>query len=613
VQLAATALALSIAALTVPAHAAVHAQVDRSSVPAGDTVTLTIDTDQPALDMRPDVRPLDKDFEVVGTSTNRETRFVNGTRSDHTQWAVRLQPRHAGVLDIPAISVGDEQTVPLKLTVAQAAEPAPGTGSAHVFVQVEAPNPDKPIYVQQQIPYTVRLFYDDAVVRGELAPPDPGDAIVEQLGAETRSTAVRNGHTYNVVERRYAIAPEKSGVLHIPPARFSGTAIEVQGAAQAGDGQDDDDPMQRWLRGTPFANDPFFRRGFGSGMGLGDGGRPVSASSQAISINVQPRPATATGDWLPAQQVTLHDSWQDNPPHFEVGEPVTRTITVNAKGLAASQVPALTLAPPGNARMYPEASDNQSRTDGEFVYGISKQSVTYIPTAAGTVTVPAVNLGWWNTQTNSPSVASLPAVQFDAVAAAGAARATTLPASSAGAPVPAPAGVAAPGSAASQPAPSMAALLAAHWRAVTFGSALLALLAALAVALLRRRRHRAHAIEDRGSPAVPSRVPQRQAALLALQRACSANDAGGAKRALLDLARSQWPDNAPRGLRALADRLDSGGAEIRELDRVLYGTAAQAWKGSALWDVLQRGLQATNAGTRSEGDGLQALYASTQN
>ena len=96
-----------------------------------------------------------------------------------------------------------------------------------------------------------------------------------------------------------------------------------------------------------------------------------------------------------------------------------------------------------------------------------------------------------------------------------------------------------------------------------------------------------------------------------MQRACAANDPGAAERALLDLARSQWPGDAPRGLRALADRLTSGVTEIGDLDRVLYGTGAQEWNGRALWDALQRGLQPRQDETRPDGNGLGALYGST--
>ena len=104
--------------------------------------------------------------------------------------------------------------------------------------------------------------------------------------------------------------------------------------------------------------------------------------------------------------------------------------------------------------------------------------MTYIPTAAGMVTLPAVNLAWWNTQTNTPSVATLPALQLDAVAATGAARANAAGATSASAPPTATASAAASGTGSRPLAPSIGDRLAAHWRAVAAGASLLALVAA---------------------------------------------------------------------------------------------------------------------------------------
>ena len=189
-----------------------------------------------------------------------------------------------------------------------------------------------------------------------------------------------------------------------------------------GNADQTDDPMNRLLRGTPFANDPFFKGSFGAGMAFGATAQPVTVRSQEIALDVQPLPPAVHGNWLPAEQVTLHDSWDDNPPQFKVGEPVTRTITIDAKGLAASQIPPLSFAQPANARLYPEAPGNQSRTDGNVIYGISKQSVTYIPNAPGTLDIPPVELAWWNTRSNAQSRAALPAREFK-VAPGAAARA----------------------------------------------------------------------------------------------------------------------------------------------------------------------------------------------
>ena len=110
--------------------------------------------------------PLRKDFEVLGTSTSSETNFINGSISHRNRWLVQLQPLHAGTLEIPPIAVGNEHTAALELHVVPVSREAAIRDAGHVFVEVEGADPGKSIYVQQQIPYTVRLYYDDTVQNG---------------------------------------------------------------------------------------------------------------------------------------------------------------------------------------------------------------------------------------------------------------------------------------------------------------------------------------------------------------------------------------------------------------------------------------------------------------
>jgi hypothetical protein len=584
--------------------AGLRAELDRDVVQEGDTLTLTIESGEAQSRERPDVTPLSKDFEVLGTSTSSETRIINGSRSDRTRWLVRLQPRYAGTIDIPPIAVGSEHTAALKLNVSKPSPQAANEASKHVFLEAEAGATGKSIYVQQQVPYTVRLYYDDTVLTGELAAPDPANAIVEQLGAEKRSTTMRHGQQYNVIERHYAIAPEKSGALHIPPASFRGSAVVAQ------DRRDNafpgDDLMDRLMRNTPFANDPFFKGSLGGGMGFGNAGQPVSARGREIALDVQPRPAGAQGNWLPAEQISLHDSWEDNPPQLKAGEPATRTITIDAKGLAASQILPLSLAQPGNARVYPEAPDNQSRTDGNAIYGTSKQSVTYIPTAQGTLDIPPIELTWWNTRSNAQSRAALPAREFNVEAGMAQAQSNASPPAPAGE-VPQAASAATPPSGADHapPSESWTERLQNRWSWLGAAAALLAMAILAAVAFRRSRRPR---VQSGQVAATAAPAPRQKSAMRALEQACAGNDRHAAADALLDLAQVEWPDDPPRGFGALATRLEAGGEEIRALDRSLYGAGGSPWEGGALWQVTRRGLQTKRSESLRDDDGLGALY-----
>jgi hypothetical protein len=594
--------------LPIACAAAVRSQVDRSTVTQGEPFTLTIESDGASSGVQPDLAPLRQDFALLGSEASSETRIVNGARSDRTRWIIRLQALHPGSVEIPALAVGSDHTAPIALGVTAPSAVAKAEMSEHAFMEVDSAPSGKPLYVQQALPYTVRLYVDGDVQSGSLNPPDAGpDAVVEQIGQETRGTASRHGREYTVIERRYAISPEKSGALKVSPASFQGT-VNVPAAPGSADADPADDLMARMLRNSPFANDPMFRSGLMAQLGGATTTRPLTAQGSALAVDVRARPAAAASPWLPAQQLTLHDSWADSPPRFKVGEPVSRVITIEAKGLAASQIPALAPAAPGNARVYPETADNQSRVEGASIDGVSRQTLTYIPSAQGRLDIAPLTLAWWDTTTNEQRQASLPARQFQVEAGVAGQAPTPATAPPSSLPTEASAG----GNAARQAA-SASAQKASDWRWPTALLAALALIAVGVTAAVRRRRRGAPAdpspqtsVDTAGPVAAP--LPDSKSSLRALRDACQADDADAAAQALLRLARLEWPDDPPRGLGALAERLTRGAGEVAALDRHLYGADASAWQGGALWQQFQDGLRPAPRRPPEEPNEFDRLY-----
>ncbi len=607
----ATLLAL---ALPVACSAAVQSQVDRTAVTQGEPFTLTIESDGAKSGVQPDLAPLRKDFALLGSEASSETSIVNGARTDRTRWIVRLQALHGGSVEIPAIAVGSDHTAPIALNVGAPSAAAKAEMSQHAFVEVDTVPAGKSLYVQQEVPYTVRLYVDGDVQSGSLNPPDAGpDAVVEQIGKERRTSSTRHGREYTVIERQYAISPEKSGALKVSPASFQG-AVSVPAAPGSADADPADDMMARMLRNSPFANDPMFRNGLMGNFGAASVTRTLTAQGPGLAIDVRARPAGASTPWLPAEQVTLHDSWTDAPPKFNVGEPVSRVITIEAKGVAASQIPTLAPSAPGNARVYPETADNQSRVEGASIYGVSRQTLTYIPSAQGTLDVPPLELAWWDTAANEQRRVSLPARQFQVEAGmAGQAQAPlpqATPATAQRSSVPT---EALPGSEGWKQQASRLAHAASDWRWSAGLFALLALIAVIVTAVVRRARRGGAAGPsprtdvDAAMP-VSAPPPDRKSSLRALRDACQADDADAASQALLALARIEWPDDPPRGLGALAARLDKGAREVASLDRRLYGAQASPWQGAALWEQFKDGLHPARRRPSSESNELDSLY-----
>lgn len=618
-------LGLALLLVMVNARAAgVRAYFDHNPVYVGETVTLTIEASGRSSSAGPDLSVLDKDFRVLGTSQGSEIRIINGQRSDTVRWQVTLEPRGAGSYPVPAIAVGGQQTDALTLEVKPVPPELARRKAEMLFVEAEVGEVAGGVHVQQQVPMTVRLYSSVSISDGALSDPEPADTVVERLGDDRRYSAERNGRRYQVIERHYALFPEHSGELTIPPVSFRGSVrAPQQPRSQA----------RRHAAGSSAFNgfnDPFFdqvfrdsgfSRMFGSDpMGMFAPRQAVTASSQPIVLQVKPRPAAAgKGNWLPAQKLELIDSWQQQVPEWQVGKPVERTITLRATGLAGSQIPQLSLEVPDGVRSYPAKPQHQSRTDGERVYGISQQTFTYIPTREGGIEMPEVQVPWWDTGSQQQRIATLPRWQVQVAPG-------TMPAE----PVAEQGNSADGGSqqgfgsgslqaaldqaedSVSDAKAAAGGLLSAYqqWQArYPWGPWVLAavLLALLMLAGARRgRRGQPGAAKTR--PAAGATKPAVAETREAFNRACGAGDAVSVAQALMDWARAQWSEHPPAGLAALAARLQQGGDEVLALERALYAPEGGDWNAKALQRALSRGLVEAAQESAQRSADLAPLY-----
>ena len=596
--------------LSANAMADVRATLDRNSIAAGDTVTLTIQTDgQQSQGASPDLSPLQKDFNILGTSSSQQMQILNGQMSSSASLRVELEPKHQGTLEIPALKVGGDTTRPLTLTVAdQPAATASQPGSP-LYLETEVEPANTSPFVQQEIQYTTRLYYRVPLTEGALEDPEPEHAVVERLGEDKHYETTVNGERYQVIERNYAIFPEQSGTLTIPPVSFTGRAVMGGGRSRRDPFGRMDSMIKQFLGRDPFANDSFFASPFG------DTGKRVHTSGKAISVKVIPHPASYTAKtWLPGDDLTLQDSWAKQPPEFRVGEPVTRVISIDAKGLAASHLPEVVIPPIPGMRVYPEQPKRESRTDGAVVYGHSEQSFAFVPQQAGKVTLPEIRLHWWDVKEGKERVAVLPSWNVEVLPGVGGSQGNApAPAPAAVSPPPAQPAVVPPAATATPLPKKVLAEYLPYWPWIAGGAGLL-ILGILIVWVSRRARSRplGASASVTAPPAAPTAAPAADpsVALRALREACERNDMRAAARALLDWALAEWPESPPRNLGAIASRLDSGAAaEVRKLDQSLYAPGGTSWNGAALGDSFKSAAAVKRpVKPKRATDGLAPLY-----
>jgi hypothetical protein len=559
---------------------ALQAYVDRNPVVEDESFTLTLESSGD-VDGEPDLSPLRRDFDIQGQGKSSNFTMINGSVSHKTQWQITLMAKHSGQLQIPSISIGSDRSQPLTVTVTPASQAQAAPGGSDLFLDVSV----KPhtVYVQQQIIYTVRLYRAVSLANSSsLSEPTlpSGDAVVEKLGKDKNFETLRNGMRYKVTERSYAIYPQKSGDVDIAPVVFDGDIVQGGGG------------------GGLFALDPF-----------NQSVRHKRLRSKTEHITVKAMPTAFHGrQWLPARSLQLDDNWSPDPPKFAVGQAVTRTVAIMADGLTASQLPALDSAAIDGLKQYPDQPALKDTQDSSGVTGLRTEKIAYIPTRTGKVTLPAIKLAWWNTATDKMEVAGLPARTFT-VAPAPADGNAPPPASVLKTPAPAVPQqqghqvVTSPSPAPQVPPSTVSERPWWPWIALTLG---LGWLATVVVWWWRRRRG-----PVRSTSATPEPQDSLRQLEKVLQSSCLADDAAGAKSAVLAWAQRCWPRQPPISLTAVARRCSEPlAAALIELDRALYAQTAAGWQGQELWQQFAAYKAAKSERIENRDPGLEPLYRS---
>ncbi|MCF6236847.1 MAG: BatD family protein [Gammaproteobacteria bacterium] len=526
----------------------VTARIDRTQIQEYESVWLIIRSSSSS-SQSPDLAPLEKDFDVLGQSKSSSVNIVNGKMESNSEWSINLMPKRTGELQIPPIAIGDDFTSPITLKVKPASNLSDSNENRNIFIETEVE--ERQVYVQSQIAYTVKLLYSVGLDGGSLTEPELKNAVIERLGEDISYDTERNGQHYKVIERRYAIFPQNSGELIIPAIEFNGQIID--GSRQ---------PQRRNIF------DPFGRQQT----------RPVRLKSEAVRMTVLPQPDQSTA-WIPARKLTLLEQWSPKTPEFRVGEPVTRTIQIQAEGLSASLLPEITLPAVDGIKIYPDQPVTENKTDGSWMTGTRQEKIAMIPTTAGSLTLPEINITWWNTQTKKAQVATLPARNIEVLPALTNGQTeqpvTLTPPSSLLDPT-------ANTNFSSQP-PKID-QFPWYWLTLFFGIAWLVTL----VAWWKAK----HSTQISTPAQVVNGINNSslRSVKKALKTACNNNDSRQARTALLNWANIVWPTTQWTGLNSIAQQFNNPSLQsaITELDQNLYSNDADTWNGKILWDLISK-------------------------
>jgi len=337
-----------------------------------------------SVDDDPDFDPISKHFDILSSSQSTSMRLVNGTYGLKKKWDIALIAKDIGDFTIPSISFGADKSPAIRITITNSVTPNSslpnGQASIPAKLFVESSVNVKQAHVQQEIVLSIRLLRTVSIIGASLSEPttSDADAIIQRLGEDNRYQTTRNGIRYNVFERRYVIYPQHSGKLTINPVTFEGRVNANQ----------------------PRTIFDQFRIT----------GQLKRSRTKAITLNILAKPANiTTQDWLPARQLQLVEDWSGDITKAKTGEPVTRTITIVAKGLSAVQLPDLHFDDIAGIKQYPDKPITTDKPGNDGITSAKQIKIALIPARAGKYVLPEIKLPWWNTKTHKVETATIPA------------------------------------------------------------------------------------------------------------------------------------------------------------------------------------------------------------
>lgn len=327
------------------------------------------------VDDSPDFSPLEKDFTIVSQVQRNNFDIFHGEFERSDNWVVELVPDRAGDIVIPSVAFGKDLSPSIKITI-KPADQNKAANQNNFLSELEVSS--EQVHVKSQIIVTKRLLSTHRIARPSFSDLKVSgvEVILERLNEGKSFTLQRGDTTYNVLESHYALYPQQAGTIRLEPN------IAV---AQVAAGND--------ANINPLMNNAITKR----------------AASQPVNIMVKPVPSPFTAtDWLPSSDVQLTEEWSEKAGSYKAGEPITRTLSITVKGQGFAKIPPFPVSSIEHLKHYP---DNPIRDDKISIEGITGTITTravLIPTQGGEYILPAIEMPWWNTRTNTRVVARIP-------------------------------------------------------------------------------------------------------------------------------------------------------------------------------------------------------------
>lgn len=377
-------LGLTIFLYSFQTMAAPTVSFSKNVIGMNETAELIFSSDEP-ITAAPDMNEVSHYFRVSGQQMQQLASVVNGQLTQSYQLVFNVRPLKVGKVTLNNLMLNGQKLNPVTLDVVEGA--ASFTGANAGSVKLQAVPDKKQVYEGDSFIYKLVLYDASQIIDGQLLPPRIPDADIRPLGQDKVYRGVKDGKTVEIVERSFLVTPKSAGTLTLDPAVFEGTSRESLKARRS--------PADLFDMGILFD-------------GLANFGAPVSAHSDAVTVRVLQKPASWQGWWLPSSSVTLTQSFK-MPDKIVVGQPIERTLTLRAAGVGGEKLPELAQPVSDGFKVYPSVPQRRTDESADGIAGYEELTVVLIPTKSGQLTIPSIEVPWFDIKTSQRQVAKVPA------------------------------------------------------------------------------------------------------------------------------------------------------------------------------------------------------------
>jgi len=359
-------------------------RLDRVEASLTDTLRMAVHVSGSRKSDSPPVLNGLESFLVTNGGTSSRMEIINGKVNSGVDYTYFIQPKKVGEFKIGPIRIDiDGKTFESNVhtLVIRPASQAGGPDRGPVFVQASVSSQD--IYVDEQVLYTLKLYYRVNVGNLSLSLPEVEYASFQQLGRPLEYQTTFEGRAYQVLEIRHAVMVSKQGETMLDPSRLKMT-MRQSGSRSIFDN---------------FFDDSF--SGFSSN-------RPLTLTTDPISLQVHALPETGR----PAGYTGLVGIFQMastlDPATLKAGESATLTIQVQGKG-TVNRIPDLSLPDMDFARTYSDQPILETQQNHQGVRGTKTMKWALVPENAGEYTIPPLSLSFFNPESKKYHVLVTPA------------------------------------------------------------------------------------------------------------------------------------------------------------------------------------------------------------